>query len=309
MERFVIGGLFALLALIALFSSIFIVREKTIAIVERLGKFRRIARPGPHLKAPFGIDRVVNHLSLRIHQLDVLVETKTEDNVFVKVPVSVPYYVLEDDEKVKIAHYKLEDPVRLMNSHVFDVVRSTVPKHKLDAVFSQKDEIAQAIKAALVGVMSDYGYGIQDALVNDIEPAANVKDAMNEINAAQRQRVAASEKGEADKILRIKAAEAEAETKRLQGEGIANQRKAIADGLTKSIEDLAAAAKTDGAEVMRTLLTVQFFDTLKEIGAQSGSRVIFVPYTPGGMTAIQDQLMTALQAQPDGEHNKAPVAA
>jgi len=192
----------------------FLVQQQTAALVQRFGKFTRIAEPGLNFKVPF-MERVAGRVNLRVRQLDVDVETKTEDNVFVKVIVSVQYFVLK--EKIYDAFYKLDDPERQIRSFVFDVVRARVPKIKLDDVFEKKDEIAIVVKQELAQVMDDFGYGIVKALVTDIDPDAKVKAAMNDINAAQRLRVAAAEKGEADKILQVKSAEAEAESKALSG--------------------------------------------------------------------------------------------
>ena len=195
-------------------AAFFTVEQRTAAIVQRLGKFLREAGPGLHVKIPF-IDKVVGRINLRVQQLDVKIETKTEDNVFVHMVVAVQYFVLP--EKVYDAFYKLDDATRQITSFVFDVVRARVPKIKLDDVFEKKDEIADIVKSELAQVMDGFGYGILKALVTDIEPDARVKESMNEINAAQRMRVAATEKGEADRILKVKAAEGDAQSKALQG--------------------------------------------------------------------------------------------
>ena len=208
----------------------FIVQQQTVSVVQRLGKFDRLAEAGLHVRVPF-IEKVAGTVNLRVQQLDVEVETKTRDNVFVRVIVSVQYYVLAD--KVYDAFYKLDDPVNQIKAFVFDVVRARVPKIKLDDVFEKKDEIAGAVKAELSQVMDDFGYGIVKTLVTDIDPDAKVKEAMNEINAAQRMRAAATEKGEAEKIMQVKAAEADAEAKALSGKGVADQRQAIVEGVAR----------------------------------------------------------------------------
>ena len=205
---------------------LFVVQQQTAAVVQAFGKFARVAGPGLHFKTPF-VEVVAGTVNLRVRQLDVEVETKTQDNVFVKVLVSVQYFVLPD--KIYEAFYKLQSPERQITSFVFDVVRARVPKIKLDDVFEKKDDIADAVKTELQQVMDDFGYDILKALVTDIDPDHKVKEAMNEINAAQRLRVAATEKGEAEKVLKVKAAEAEAEAKALSGKGIADQRRAIVD--------------------------------------------------------------------------------
>ena len=210
----------------------FIVTQQTAAIVERFGKFKRVANAGLNWRIPL-IDRVAGRLSLRVRQLDVRVETKTKDNVFLFVIVSVQYYVIP--EKIVDAFYKLQNPEAQITSYVYDVVRARVPGIKLDDVFETKDDIAQAVKLELEQIMDDFGYGIVKTLVTDIDPDANVKASMNQLNAAQRQRVAAVEEAEAEKIRVVKAAEAEAESKALQGKGIADQRTAIVRGLEESV--------------------------------------------------------------------------
>ena len=211
----------------------FTVQQESAAIIQRLGKFSGIAQAGFHLKAPF-LDRIAGRVNLRVRQLDTQVETKTRDNVFVHVIVSVQFFVIRD--KIFEAFYRLNNPEAQIQSYVFDVVRAQVPKIKLDDVFEKKDEIAQVVKSELTDVMDDFGYGIQNVLVTDIDPDAKVKDAMNDINAAERLRVAAEEKGEAEKILKVKAAEAEAESMALAGKGIADQRLAIVEGLRESVD-------------------------------------------------------------------------
>ena len=272
----------------------FIVQQQTAALIHRFGKFIRIADPGLNFKLPL-IERVAGRVNLRVRQLDVDVETKTEDNVFVKVIVSVQYYVLKD--KIYDAFYKLDDPATQIRSFVFDVVRARVPRIKLDDVFEKKDEIATVVKDELAQVMDDFGYGIVKALVTDIDPDAKVKIAMNEINAAQRLRVAAAEKGEAEKILQVKAAEAEAESKALSGKGIADQRRAIVDGLKESVgESQRSVSEASATEVMNLVLMTQYFDTLKEIGQGSSSNTILLPHSPGHLTDLATQIRDSMIA-------------
>jgi regulator of protease activity HflC (stomatin/prohibitin superfamily) len=309
-------GFLAFMGLLALALAIFTVAQQTAVIVERFGKFERIAKPGLNVKIPF-VDQIAGRMNLRVQQLDVKVETKTEDNVFVHVVVAVQYYVLPD--KVYEAFYKLDNAHTQITAFVFDVVRARVPKVKLDDVFERKDEIADAVKEELAHVMDDFGYAIVKALVTDIDPDHKVKEAMNEINAAQRMRVAASEKGEAERILRVKSAEAEAQSKALQGKGIADQRKAIVDGLRESVDVFQRSVPgTTAHDVMSLVLMTQYFDTLKEIGASGKSNTIFMPHSPGMLTDLTTQLRDALitadqvthRMQPDGPaHNGGPVTA
>ncbi|OAI41135.1 protease [bacterium SCGC AG-212-C10] len=292
MPALIVLGVVLLIIIILLFMAIFTVEQQTEAVVERFGKFTRVASPGLNFKVPF-IDRVASRVNLRVQQLDVNVETKTLDNVFVHTLVSVQYVVTR--EKVYDAYYKLDAPTMQITAYVFDTVRARVPKIELDDVFEHKDEIADAVKEELSEVMETFGYVIVKALVTDIDPDSKVKDAMNEINAAKRLRVAATERGEADKIIKVKAAEAEAESKALQGRGIADQRKAIIDGLRESVDQFAQSISgTTPESIMQLVLMTQHYDTVKEIGANSGATTIFVPYTPGGMNDLASQMRDAL---------------
>lgn len=299
---------FFMAGIVVLLMSFFTVHQQTAAVIERFGKFARIGKPGLNVKVPF-IERVAAKLSLRVQQLDVRVETKTEDNVFVQVTVSVQFFVLP--EKVVDAFYRLEDPGRQITSYVFDVVRARVPKIKLDDVFANKDEIADAVKHELADAMDDFGYGIVKALVTDIDPDAQVKHAMNEINAATRQRVAATERGEADRILKVKAAEAEAQSKALQGRGIADQRKAIVEGLRESVDHFARSIPgTTAQDVMALIVATQYFDTLRDMATHGRMNTIMLPHSPGSAGDFLDQIRnTILSAgQVSGSGPEAPVA-
>ena len=278
--------------LFLIFGPCFTVQQQSAAIVQRFGRFARVGLPGLNFKLPI-VETVAGRINLRVQQLDVRVETKTEDNVFVHVVVSVQYAVLPD--KVYDAYYKLSDPHMQMSAFIFDVVRARVPLLKLDDVFEKKDEIADAVKNELSHVMYDFGYGIVKALVTDIEPDRKVKEAMNEINAAQRLRIAATEKGEADRILKVKAAEAEAQSKALQGKGIADQRRAIVEGLRESVDEFQKSVPgTSAQDVMNLVLMTQYFDTLKEIGATSRSNTILIPHTPGNLNELSTQMRDAM---------------
>lgn len=279
-------------AVTVLLFTFFTVEQRTTAIVQRLGKFVREAGPGLNVKVPF-IDTVAGRINLRVQQLDVKIETKTEDNVFVQMVVAVQYYVLP--EKVYDAFYKLDDASRQITSYVFDVVRAQVPKIKLDDVFEKKDDIANIVKSELAQVMEGFGYGILKALVTDIDPDPKVKQSMNEINAAQRMRVAATEKGEAERILKVKAAEGDAQSKALQGRGIADQRQAIVAGLRDSVDEFQKSVPgTTAKDVMNLVLMTQYFDTLKEIGASSRSNTILIPHSPGSLASLSEQIRNAM---------------
>ncbi|KAL6633038.1 hypothetical protein LY90DRAFT_670115 [Neocallimastix californiae] len=275
-------------------SLIFTVKQQNCAIIERFGKYHRIAKSGLHFKIPI-VDKICSILTLKIQQLNVSVETKTKDNVFVNLVVAVQYRVLAD--KVYEACYMLQDPEQQIKAFVFDLVRAQVPLLDLDDVFSKKDDIAIAVKNELEGQMAEFGYGIIKALVTDVNPDANVKAAMNEINTAQRLRIAATEKGETEKIMKVKQAEAEADAAVLQGKGIAGQRQAIIEGLSDSVgEFVKQIPGTDPARVMDMVLMIQYIDTLKEIGGNSNSNIVFVPHSPGNVNNLASQIQETVFA-------------
>ncbi len=289
--------LFVLLILFGVgtfFSGLFTVATARAAVVQRFGRFVRIAGAGLNFKLPW-IEQVAARVDLRVQQLDVKMETKTKDNVFVSIPVSVQYHVLPD--RVYEAYYKLSDPKEQIASFVFNVILGHVPKMNLDEAFEQQNDIATAVKQELDGVMAGFGYGIVKALVTDIIPDPKVKAAMNDINAARREQEAANARGEAEKILKVKQAEAEAQSKQLQGQGIAIQRKAIIDGLRESVEAFKASVEgTTAKDVMMLVLLTQYFDTLKEIGASAHSNTIMMPHSPGGMADFFEQVRNAVMA-------------
>lgn len=269
------------------------VDQSTVAVKEQFGKFDEVLEPGCHC-LPWCIGyQVAGTLSLRLQQLDVRCETKTKDNVFVNVVASIQYRALAD--KAADAFYKLSNTKEQIQAYVFDVIRASVPKLDLDSTFEQKNEIAKAVENELEKAMSAYGFEIVQTLIVDIEPDAQVKRAMNEINAAARLRVAATEKAEAEKILQIKKAEGEAESKYLSGLGIARQRQAIVDGLRDSV--LAFSENVPGTtakDVMDMVLVTQYFDTMKEIGASSKSSSVFIPHGPGAVKDIATQIRDGL---------------
>jgi len=260
------------------------VPQGTIQVVQTWGKFKKFAEPGCHVIVPCCGDEIAGALSTRIQSLDVAVETKTRDNVFVTIIVSTQYMVLKDPERMYDAFYKLTDSREQIRSYIFDVVRSTVPRINLDDVFTTKEEIASEVKSMLEKAMTEFGYAIIQTLVTDIAPDQKVKIAMNEINAAQRQRVAAQDRAEAEKIMVVKAAEADAEAKYLAGTGIARQRQAIINGLRESVVHFQTEVEgITSKDVMEMMMMTQYFDTMKEIGVSSGSNTIFVPSGPGAV--------------------------
>src|SRR5215467_3109934 len=278
---FVLYGIAGLFVLGTVLSGFFQVRTAEAVVIQRMGKFLRVANAGINFKLPW-LDQIAARIDLRVQQLALDVETKTKDNVFVKIPVSVQYHVIGDH--VYEAFYKLANPRQQISSYVFNVILGHVPKMNLDDAFLQQSDIAIAIKQGLDDVMKTYGYAIDQALVTDIQPDDKVKAAMNEINAAQREQVAASARGETEKILKVKQAEAEAESKALQGQGIANQRKAIVEGLRQSVEAFSAAVEgTTAKDVMMLVLVTQYLDTMKEIGAQDKTNTLFISHSPSAV--------------------------
>jgi regulator of protease activity HflC (stomatin/prohibitin superfamily) len=282
----------AILAVGTVLSGFFQVRTAEAVVVQRMGKFLRVANAGINFKLPW-LDQIAGRIDLRVQQLALDVETKTKDNVFVKIPVSVQYHVIP--EKVYEAFYKLANPKQQISSYVFNVILGHVPKMILDDAFLQQSDIAIAIKEGLDDVMKTYGYAIDQALVTDIEPDEKVKAAMNDINAAQREQVAATARGEAEKILKVKQAEAEAQSKALQGQGIANQRKAIIEGLKESVEAFSKAVEgSTPHDVMMLVLVTQYLDTMKEIGANDKSNTIFVSHSPAAVGDLFHQMQEAI---------------
>ena len=284
------------------FAAFFVVKQQTAAIIERFGKFQSIRHSGLQLKIPL-VDRIAGRLSLKIQQLDVIVETKTLDDVFVRLKVSVQYKVIRD--KVYDAFYKLDYPHDQITSYVFDVVRAEVPKMKLDDVFVKKDDIAIAVKTELNEAMMDYGYDIIKTLVTDIDPDAQVKEAMNRINASEREKIAAQFEGDAARILIVEKAKAEAESKRLQGQGIADQRREIARGLEESVEVLNKVG-INSQEASALIVVTQHYDTLQSIGEETNSNLILLPNSPqAGSDMLNNMVASFTASNQIGEAMKA----
>ncbi len=289
----IVAAIVGIFVLITVVKTMYTVRTYTAGIVERLGKYNRIARPGLQFLVPWC--ETVRFIDLQVRQASVNVETKTKDNVFVTIPVSVQFQVVE--EKVFDAYYKLSNPQAQIESYVFNSILGHVPTLTLDEAFEQMQQISIAVKKDLDEVMDTFGYNILRALVTDIVPDAKVKAAMNDINAAQREQIAAQARGEADKILKVKQAEAEAESKALQGDGVARQRQAIIKGLQASVEQFKSAVEGSTArDVMAMVLLTQYFDTMREVGVMGKSATIFLPSSPGTVNDLMTQIMAGFQA-------------
>lgn len=290
-----------ILCLFVFISLFFIVKQQTAVIIERFGKFQSIRHSGLQIKIPL-VDRIAGRLSLKIQQLDVIIETKTLDDVFVRLKVSVQYMVIKD--KVYDAFYKLDYPHEQITSYVFDVVRAEVPKMKLDDVFVKKDDIALAVKAELNDAMLDYGFDIIKTLVTDIDPDPQVKQAMNRINASEREKIAAQFEGDAARILIVEKAKAEAESKRLQGQGIADQRREIARGLEESVEVLNKVG-INSQEASALIVVTQHYDTLQAIGGETNTNLILLPNSPqAGSNMLNDMVASFTASNQIGEAMK-----
>ena len=282
----------SVLIILTVFLALFTVKQQSAVIIERFGKFNSIRQSGLQFKIPF-IDRIAGRVNLRIQQLDVIIETKTKDNVFVKMKVSVQYKVVQD--RVYEAFYKLEFPEDQITSYVFDVVRAEVPKLKLDDVFERKDDIAIAVKRELNDAMVTYGYDIINTLITDIDPDIQVKNAMNRINAADREKTAAEYEAEAERIRIVAKAKAEAESKRLQGQGIADQRREIARGLVESVETLNHVG-INSQEASALIVVTQHYDTLQSVGAQNNSNLILLPNSPQAGSDMLNNMVASFTA-------------
>lgn len=296
----VVYWILGFILLILVLSSFFTVHTAEAAIITRFGKFLRVAPPGLGWKVPL-IDMVADKISLRVQQIQLTMETKTKDNVFVTIPISVQNQVRP--EKVYDAYYKLANPAAQIKSYVEQVILGHVPGMTLDEVFASQSGIALAVKRELDADMAAFGYEIVNVLVTDIVPDSKVKSAMNDINAAQREQVAANARGEAEKILVVKKAEAEAESKALQGQGIANQRKAIIEGLQESIEQFQkVVAGASAREVMQLVMVTQYFDTLKSIGESDKTNTLFLAHSPGAVGEVSNQIMQSMLIADEAKH-------
>lgn len=288
----IIFFLFITFGLFVFFSSFFTVKQQTSVVIERFGKFLSVRNSGLQLKIPL-IDRIAGRVNLKIQQLDVVIETKTKDNVFVKLKVSVQFMVVKDT--VYDAFYKLEYPHDQITSYVFDVVRAEVPKLILDDVFERKDDIAIAVKRELNEAMTAYGYTIINTLVTDIDPDIQVKNAMNRINAADREKTVAEFEAEASRIRIVAKAKAEAESKRLQGQGIADQRREIAKGLVESV-DVLNKVGINSQEASALIVVTQHYDTLQAIGADTNSNLILLPNSPQAGSDMLNNMVASFTA-------------
>ena len=297
MENLPIQNIFYIVGIfLFLRGSLYLVKQKQAVIIERLGKFNKVSKAGLNFKIPI-IDTISGNVNLRVRELPVEVETKTKDDVFVKIVVTVQFFVIDTMTGIKDSFYELNNPEQQIQSYVFDSIRSEVPLMELDDVFAEKEKIAQAIKTELSGTMQQFGFDFIKALVTDIDPDAKVKHSMNEINAAKRMKEAAKEEAEAAKIRVVAAAEADAESKRLAGEGIAHQRIANANGLKESVEEVKQAMEENvsSKDVMNMLFMTQHYETVSKLG-ENNTSTIFMPYSPDNVGDLQMQIQSSLLA-------------
>ena len=297
MENLPIQNIFYIVGIfLFLRGSLYLVKQKQAVIIERLGKFNKVSKAGLNFKIPI-IDTISGNVNLRVRELPVEVETKTKDDVFVKIVVTVQFFVIDTMTGIKDSFYELNNPEQQIQSYVFDSIRSEVPLMELDDVFAEKEKIAQAIKTELSGTMQQFGFDFIKALVTDIDPDAKVKHSMNEINAAKRMKEAAKEEAEAAKIRVVAAAEADAESKRLAGEGIKHQRIAIANGLKESVEEVKQAMEENvsSKDVMNMLFMTQHYETVSKLG-ENNTSTIFMPYSPDNVGDLQMQIQSSLLA-------------
>ena len=296
MEESLVTIFYIFIAALILKGALYMVKQKNAVIIERLGKFNKVSKAGLHIKIPL-IDSISGRINLRVRELPVEVETKTKDDVFVKIVVSVQFFVIDTIEGVKDSFYELNNPEQQIQSYVFDSIRSEVPMMELDDVFAEKEKIALAVKTELSGTMRQFGFDFIKALVTDIDPDAKVKHSMNEINAAKRMKEAAKEEAAAAKIRVVAAAEADMESKRLAGEGIAQQRIAIANGLKESVAEVKLAMEdhVTSQDVMNMLFMTQHYETVAKL-SENNTSTIFMPYSPDNVGDLQMQIQSSLLA-------------
>ena len=296
MEESLVTIFYIFISALILKGALYMVKQKNAVIIERLGKFNKVSKAGLHIKIPL-IDSIAGKINLRVRELPVEVETKTKDDVFVKIVVSVQFYVIDTVDGIRDSFYELNNPEQQIQSYVFDSIRSEVPLMELDDVFAQKEKIAIAIKNELSDTMKQFGFDFIKALVTDIDPDAKVKQSMNEINAAKRMKEAAREEAAAAKIRVVAAAEADSESKRLAGEGIAKQRIAIANGLKESVEEVKLAMEdhVTSQDVMNMLFMTQHYETVSEL-SENNTSTIFMPYSPDNVGDLQMQIQSSLIA-------------
>jgi len=296
MEESLVTIFYIFIAVLILKVALYMVKQKNAVIIERLGKFNKVSKAGLHIKIPL-IDSISGKINLRVRELPVEVETKTKDDVFVKIVVSVQFFVIDTRDGIRDSFYELNNPEQQIQSYVFDSIRSEVPLMELDDVFAQKEKIAIAIKNELSDTMKQFGFDFIKALVTDIDPDAKVKQSMNEINAAKRMKEAAREEAAAAKIRVVAAAEADSESKRLAGEGIAKQRIAIANGLKESVEEVKLAMEdhVTSQDVMNMLFMTQHYETVSKL-SENNTSTIFMPYSPDNVGDLQMQIQSSLIA-------------
>jgi len=285
-------GLVVVVLLSILRGALFTVRTAEAAVVERFGKFKHVANAGLNWKTP--IIEKFHRVDLMTQQLEGSIETKTRDNVFVTLPVKVQYRVIKTDEGIADSYYKLAQPTKQIEAYLYNILLGHIPDTDLDEVFITQPKIAERATAELSGEMKAYGYEIVKVLITDIIPDQGVKTAMNRINEEIRNKSANEAQGDAEKVLKVKQAEADAEVKRLQGQGVAMEREAIAEGWKQSIEKVRTGTTLDDTAATFLLLYTNWTDMLRAVGTTKNSTMVFMPSGPEGLQHFQQVMTNAL---------------
>lgn len=286
--------------LIAFFAaSVFIVPQQQAYIVERFGKFQSVMFAGIHMRIPF-VDRIAMKTNMRVSQLNVKLETKTLDNVFVTVVASTQFRV--NPENVATAYYELRDPAGQLRSYMEDALRSAIPALTLDDAFARKDDVAADVQKTVGNEMSRFGFTVVKTLITAIDPSPQVKHAMDSINAAQREKEATRQRAEAQRIQIETQAAAEAEKTRLQGEGQANYRREIANGIVDQIKSLQAVGMNIG-DVNNVVLFNQYLDVMRSLAESDNAKTVVLPAsTPGGYQELYEQTTKAMLTANEVQH-------
>merc|ERR1719499_718929 len=246
--------------------------EGNVGVVQRRGAYDGWVEPGLIWTCP--ILHSVTPVSIQTKQDMIHTDCKTKDNVTVTVTTAVQYYV--ERTKVEEAVFIVEDGRAQIRTGVNNVVRSELPALELDEAYENKDQLRKAVLAKIQPEMQKVGFYIRDILITDLHPDRTVLQSMNAINASQRQRQAAVEQGEAQKVLLVKKAEAESESKFLSGQGLSRMRLEIARGFKQSMDAMADGGLS-AKESMNMLITTQYVDMLKDFAMNPNKSAIMIP--------------------------------
>ncbi|KEG07108.1 hypersensitive-induced response protein 1-like [Trypanosoma grayi] len=258
------------------------VGQSEVAVLETCGRFNTIAGPGCHCVLPWTYK--AGTLSMRLREHHFMIRSKTKDNVFVTLKLTINVQVVPD--RVDAAFYGLEEPLSIIQSYVENSVEAKIPLYNLEALFIERGTISQQLKNETDAIMEVYGWDIVSALITEIDPGDEMTEAINSIQKYQRLRVAAVDEAETKKMQRVRAAEALCESRRLAGQGLAEQRKAIVAGLRKSVEVMRHDANgLNNEDVLNLLLINQYYDTMKSVAENSGGSLLIIDGA-GGLDAM-----------------------